>query len=92
LHSVGEKEQNPFGLFDMHGNIREWMEDKWHGNYNGAPTDGSAWVDKKRAERRVIRGGSFDFGAANCRSARRPSWIPGNRSSNLGFRPARSIP
>jgi formylglycine-generating enzyme required for sulfatase activity/tRNA A-37 threonylcarbamoyl transferase component Bud32 len=92
LHTVGEKEPNPFGLFDMHGNIWEWVEDDWHYDYSGAPTDGSAWVNKQWAVFRVARGGSFGFDAVNCRSATRNRVVPGLRNDNLGFRPARSIP
>jgi formylglycine-generating enzyme required for sulfatase activity len=89
-HLVGEKEPNGLGLYDMHGNVWEWCEDDWHDNYKGAPCDGTAWVSRSRAERRVYRGGSWDLVATFCRSAFRAYWYPGNRSGNLGFRPAMS--
>ncbi|MGD9325028.1 MAG: SUMF1/EgtB/PvdO family nonheme iron enzyme, partial [Desulfobacterales bacterium] len=63
LHPVGEKEPNEFGLYDMHGNIWEWVEDDWHGSYNSAPEDGGAWIDEPRGADRVVRGGSWDGGA-----------------------------
>ncbi len=43
-HPVGEKQPNAFGLYDMHGNVTEWVEDCWHPSFEGAPDDGSAWV------------------------------------------------
>jgi formylglycine-generating enzyme required for sulfatase activity len=92
LHPVGEKEPNRFGLYDIHGNVGEWVEDDWHDNYEGAPTDGSGWVDDPRAEYRMSRGGSWGDGAWDCRSAYRRVWSAGARVPELGFRPARSIP
>jgi formylglycine-generating enzyme required for sulfatase activity len=62
-HPFGEKEPNTFGLYDMHGNVLEWVEDDWHGSYNSAPEDGSAWIDEPRGAFRVFRGGGWD-GAA----------------------------
>ena len=77
---------NAFGLFDMHGNVWEWCEDTWHGDYNGAPTDGSAWTSGGNQSWRVLRGGSwYNFGV-NCRSACRVSYEPGVRNDFLGFR------
>jgi formylglycine-generating enzyme required for sulfatase activity len=86
-HPVGEKEPNAFGLYDMHGNVWEWCEDHYHGNYEGAPDDGSAWVDKQsESASRVIRGGSWGNEADSCRTAYRYGRVPRARVVNRGFR------
>jgi formylglycine-generating enzyme required for sulfatase activity len=87
-HPVGEKEPNAWGLYDMHGNVWEWCADHWHGNYNGAPADGSAWVNADATEGadRVVRGGSWFFSAWRCRSASRRWFVPSDRLFSLGFR------
>ncbi|MEA3324727.1 MAG: formylglycine-generating enzyme family protein [Euryarchaeota archaeon] len=92
-HPVGKKKPNPGGLYDMHGNVWEWVQDRWHSNYDGAPTDGSAWESGDGAHR-VLRGGSWGGNARYCRSADRRHDDPGYRNSNdpgyrrdyLGFR------
>jgi formylglycine-generating enzyme required for sulfatase activity len=86
LHPVGQKEPNRFGLFDMHGNVWEWVEDDWHNNYEGAPDDGSAWIDEPRSSSRVFRGGSWGYSARGCRSACRGWVVPGLRGYVVGFR------
>ncbi len=68
--SVGGKKRNGFNLYDMHGNVWEWCEDKYHENYKGAPLDGSAWVDGKNEER-VLRGGSALNSRFYCRATSR---------------------
>jgi len=57
-HPVGEKKPNAFGLYDMHGNVWEWLEDVWHTNYEGAPSDGSAWISGGDSKN-LLRGGSW---------------------------------
>jgi formylglycine-generating enzyme required for sulfatase activity len=84
-HPVGQKEPNSWGLHDMHGNVWEWVQDKWHDSYDGAPTDGSAWKSGDGADR-VIRGGSWDYDTGVCRSAVRDDDNPRYRSDDLGFR------
>ena len=86
LHPVGKKKPNAFGLYDMHGNVWEWCEDHWHVNYEGAPADGSSWVDLREDAVRVSRGGSWDFVAENCRAASRSWYFPENRFFKVGFR------
>jgi formylglycine-generating enzyme required for sulfatase activity len=91
LHPVGEKAPNAFGLYDMHGNVWEWVEDDWHNTYNGAPPDGLAWIETTRTENRVFRGGCWRNGARHCRSATRNSDAPDYRTARIGFRLARSV-
>ena len=63
---------NNFGLYDMHGNVWEWCQDNWHDNYEGAPTDGSVWIDnEEHNNRRLLRGGSWGSDPVICRSASR---------------------
>ena len=68
---VGQFPANAFGLYDMHGNVYEWCQDVLHDNYNGAPTDGSAWETGGVSNRRILRGGSWFFNPWWCRSALR---------------------
>jgi formylglycine-generating enzyme required for sulfatase activity len=89
-HPVGEKAPNAWGLYDMHGNVWEWVEDDWHDSYKKAPDDGSAWIDKPRGSGRVVRGGSWILGARDCRSATRLNIAPVNRINDVGFRLSRS--
>ena len=82
-HPVGQKNPNSWGLYDMHGNVWEWVQDSWHDSYDGAPADGSAW--EKDGADRVFRGSCWDRYAKNCRSAYRSHGAP--RGGNaLGFR------
>lgn len=90
IHPVGQKKPNELGLFDMSGNVWEWCEDDWHSNYDGAPTDGRAWVDRPKVPYRVLRGGSWIHNPQVCRAANRGNWCPTDIGSNLGFRLAHS--
>jgi len=66
---VGQFPPNAFGLYDMHGNVWEWCADTWHNNYDGAPTDGSVWIENGNDNRSHLRGGSWGFNPNDCRSA-----------------------
>ena len=89
-HVVGAKPASPWGLHDMHGNVWEWCEDTMHASYDGAPDDGSAWVEGAPGVR-VFRGGSWYLTAGNARSADRAYYDPSLRYGDIGFRPARSV-
>ena len=80
---------NPWGLHEMHGNVWEWCQDHWHDNYQGAPTDGSAWEDRTAGASRVLRGGSWYSYARLVRAAYRDHDPPGLRLDFFGFRCAR---
>ena len=85
-HPVGQKQPNAFGLYDMHGNVWEWCEDVWHGNYQGAPTDGSAWLKGGDPKQRILRGASWYYNAPILRSAYRRSNTPDHQSNGYGLR------
>ena len=84
-HSVGTKRANPWGLYDMHGNVWEWTQDCYKDSYSGAPTDGSAWKSQN-CDIRVLRGGSWYDEPRSLRSANRSRYTAGNRYSSVGFR------
>lgn len=76
---------NGFGLYDMHANVQEWCLDVWHDDYNGAPTDGSAWQTGPKPIGRVMRGGSHGT-RSDSRSASREPTSPARWNSDVGFR------
>jgi formylglycine-generating enzyme required for sulfatase activity len=88
---VGQFLPNYFGLYDMHGNVQEWVEDCWHGNYLGAPPDGSAWKKDGNCERRVVRGGTWNEPKDDIRSGNRNKDGADNHTGALGFRVARDL-
>ena len=89
--AVGSFPANSFGLHDVHGNVWEWVEDCSHDNYQGAPSDGSAWVTGGDCDKRVLRGGSWNNSPWFLRSAGRNWIVAGYRYISDGFRVARTL-
>lgn len=88
---VGTLTPNPWGLFDMHGNVWEWVEDCWTPNAAEIPTDGTAFTRTGGCEAGVVRGGSWASGATRLRSAMRLPQTVGRHDENMGFRVALSL-
>ena len=88
---VGSFDANAFGLHDVHGNVREWVQDCWNDGYGRAPTDGSAWLTGD-CDERVLRGGSWSNNPSYLRSALRLRYATGGyRYSFVGFRVVRTL-
>jgi formylglycine-generating enzyme required for sulfatase activity len=87
---VGKFAANQFGLYDMAGNVWQWVQDCYHGNYNGAPTDGSAWTSED-CSNRVLRGGSWVNSPQNLRATIRLRFVTENRNNDRGFRVGRTL-
>ena len=88
-HPVAQKKANAWGLFDMHGNVWEWVQD-WYGDYSSHTRQGPD--GPKTGSLRVCRGGAWSYNADSCRSACRGRLAPDNRDHHLGFRLARLVP
>ncbi len=88
---VGSFEPNPWGIYDMHGNAYEWVEDCWHDNYVGAPKGPEAWVDGN-CQIRVIRGGSWYYYSRMSKSSTRQKNPAAVKSYWLSFRVVRALP
>jgi formylglycine-generating enzyme required for sulfatase activity len=90
--AVGAFAANAFGLHDMHGNVWEWVEDCWSGDYSARPkSDGAqAWMTENCGAR-VVRGAGWQNNRRDIRSSLRWAWMSESRSNDLGFRVARSI-
>ena len=87
---VGEFEANPYGLFDMHGNVWEWVEDCYKDSYEDAPLDGSA-INSPACVSRITRGASWNDIPVSLRTANRDVGLPGFRDASFGFRIARTL-
>jgi formylglycine-generating enzyme required for sulfatase activity len=81
---------NPWQLYQVHGNVSEWVEDCWNASYDAAPTDGSAWLSGN-CGRRILRGGSWGYDPKELRSSYREGVTQGYRNFNFGFRVARTL-
>lgn len=91
ISPVGSFPPNPFGLYDMSGNVWEGTADCWHEDYLGAPDDGVAWTTGGDCGQRILRGGSWASAPAFLRSATRGRDPTGTRAYNYGFRVARTF-
>jgi formylglycine-generating enzyme required for sulfatase activity len=87
---VDSFQRNPWGLYQEHGNGFEWTEDCYHEDYNGAPTDGSAWT-ARNCSSRVLRGGAVDGGPTNLRAASRDRSPSSVRRWYIGLRVGRTL-
>jgi formylglycine-generating enzyme required for sulfatase activity len=88
---VGSFQPNTFGLYDMLGNVFEWVQDCWHPDYRGAPTDGSAWLSGDCSQR-DMRGGSWFTAPPLVSTSARNRFEETYRSNSVGFRLVREIP
>lgn len=88
---VGQFPPNPWGLYDMHGNVWEWVQDVVHDSYDGAPIDGSAWEEGGDQARRILRGGSWLYNPRYLRSALRNGFSAGLCNDIVGFRVVRAL-
>ncbi len=89
--SVGSFSANSFGVYDTVGNVWEWVEDCWHGNYNGAPSEGAALTSGGDCRTRIHRGGSWVYSPRDVRSATRFHTPPATPGNDRGFRLARTL-
>ncbi len=88
-HPVGLKNPNPWGFYDLYGNVGEWMQDEYHISYKGAPSDGRAWESlfpSVSVPVRIRRGGGWNGNAGCCRSAERLFAAQDKKLNSLGFR------
>jgi formylglycine-generating enzyme required for sulfatase activity len=87
---VDQFEANPWGLYQVHGNVWEWVEDCYHDSYDGAPADGAAWTSGD-CNSQVLRGGAWNLSPRYLRATTRGGVAAPFRSSNYGFRVAKTL-
>jgi len=86
-HPVGRLKPNKWGLYDVNGNVEEWVQDCWNENYIGAPGDGSAWMTGDCVDNRIARGGTFVSFLGNAPlTGRSPDGAGGMKDRFKGFR------
>jgi formylglycine-generating enzyme required for sulfatase activity len=90
-HAIAGKQANAFGLYDMSGNVWQWVDDQYHANYNGAPRDGTAWVSGGEQKYKVLRGGSWYSDPTRLHSAFRNRNPADFTDYIIGFRLARNL-
>jgi formylglycine-generating enzyme required for sulfatase activity len=88
---VGSFRPNDFGLYDVHGNVSEWVEDPWHDDYTGAPSDERPWTTGGSVSFRIARGGSFYHLASGVTSTYRFKYHAADQGNLIGFRVARTL-
>ncbi len=89
-HVIGSKKPNSWELYDIHGNVYEWVNDNWHENYDDAPTDGSSWISNN-VPNKVVRGGSWNSYPFQCRLAFRFYAEKTQKENDLGFRVVKDV-
>ncbi len=90
-HPAGEKQANAFGLYDMSGNVYEWVEDCWYDNYQDGPNSNAPRLGCAAGAARALRGGSWSNNSRNVRAANRAGSAPSSKNYSIGFRLARSV-